>query len=46
MQIKEPLTPSQGQRYKRFGDELVVKRKGGGSIIDRRPLFSSDGEYV
>lgn len=46
MQIKEPQTPNQGQRYKRFGDELVVKRKGGGSIIDRCPLFSSDGEIL
>lgn len=25
-------------------DDLIVKRKGGGSIIDQRPLFSSDGE--
>lgn len=25
-------------------DDLVVKRKGGGSIIDHRPLFSNDGE--
>ena len=25
-------------------DELILKRKGGGSIIDHRPLFSSDGE--
>lgn len=27
-------------------DHLVVKRKGGGSIIDHRPLFSSDGEIL
>ncbi|XP_012060006.1 PREDICTED: WD repeat-containing protein 75 [Atta cephalotes] len=25
---------------------MVVKRKGGGSIIDQRPLFSSDGETL
>jgi hypothetical protein len=25
-------------------DDLILKRKGGGSIIDHRPLFSSDGE--
>lgn len=25
---------------------IIVKRKGGGSIIDQRPLFSNDGEYV
>lgn len=25
-------------------DDLTVKRKGGGSIIDQRPLFSHDGE--
>ncbi|XP_012275072.1 WD repeat-containing protein 75 [Orussus abietinus] len=27
-------------------DDLVVKRKGGGSIIDHRPLFSQDGEVL
>ncbi|KAK0178506.1 hypothetical protein PV327_007392 [Microctonus hyperodae] len=27
-------------------DDLVVKRKGGGSIIDHRPLFSNDGEAL
>ncbi|KAL6257883.1 hypothetical protein P5V15_011482 [Pogonomyrmex californicus] len=27
-------------------DDLIVKRKGGGSIIDQRPLFSSDGETL
>ncbi|XP_063972542.1 WD repeat-containing protein 75 [Diachasmimorpha longicaudata] len=27
-------------------DHLVVKRKGGGSIIDHRPLFSSNGEIL
>ncbi|KAL6434766.1 hypothetical protein ACFW04_005163 [Cataglyphis niger] len=27
-------------------DDLLVKRKGGGSIIDQRPLFSSDGETL
>ncbi|XP_066602543.1 WD repeat-containing protein 75 [Prorops nasuta] len=26
--------------------DLIVKRKGGGSIIDQRPLFSSDGETM
>lgn len=26
------------------GEKIIVKRKGGGSIIDQRPLFSSDGE--
>lgn len=25
-------------------DDLIIKRKGGGSIIDKRPLFSTDGE--
>jgi len=25
-------------------DDLIVKRKGGGSIIDQRPLFSNEGE--
>lgn len=25
-------------------DDLIVKRKGGGNIIDQRPLFSNDGE--
>lgn len=25
-------------------DDLIVKRKAGGSIIDQRPLFSNDGE--
>lgn len=25
-------------------DDLIIKRKGGGSIIDQRPLFSNDGE--
>lgn len=25
-------------------DNLIVTRKGGGSIIDHRPLFSEDGE--
>lgn len=25
-------------------DDLVVTRKGGGSIIDQRPVFSHDGE--
>lgn len=25
-------------------DDLVVTRKGGGSIIDQRPIFSHDGE--
>lgn len=25
-------------------DDLILKRKGGGSIIDQRPLFSHDGE--
>lgn len=24
--------------------KIIVKRKGGGSIIDQRPLFSNDGE--
>lgn len=27
-----------------MNDDLVVKRQGGGSIIDHRPLFSNDGE--
>lgn len=25
-------------------DDLVLTRKGGGSIIDQRPVFSHDGE--
>lgn len=25
-------------------DDLVLTRKGGGSIIDQRPIFSHDGE--
>lgn len=25
-------------------DDLILRKKGGGSIIDHRPLFSSDGE--
>lgn len=31
------------QKTKSSG-KIIVKRKGGGSIIDQRPLFSSDGE--
>ncbi|XP_032679109.1 WD repeat-containing protein 75 isoform X2 [Odontomachus brunneus] len=27
-------------------DDLIVKRKAGGSIIDQRPLFSNDGETL
>ncbi|EZA57753.1 WD repeat-containing protein [Ooceraea biroi] len=27
-------------------DDLVVKRKGGGSIIDQRPLFSNEGDTL
>ncbi|KAJ8680540.1 hypothetical protein QAD02_016327 [Eretmocerus hayati] len=27
-------------------DDLILKRKGGGSIIDNRPLFSHDGETL
>lgn len=28
----------------KFSDELALKRVGGGSIIEHRPLFSDDGE--
>ncbi|XP_011870474.1 PREDICTED: WD repeat-containing protein 75 [Vollenhovia emeryi] len=28
------------------GGKMIVKRKGGGSIIDQRPLFSTDGETL
>ncbi|KAH0956856.1 hypothetical protein HN011_012186 [Eciton burchellii] len=27
-------------------DDLIVKRKGGGSIIDQRPLFSNEGDTL
>lgn len=27
-------------------DDLILRKKGGGSIIDHRPLFSSDGEIL
>lgn len=27
-------------------EELVIKRKGGGSVINHRPLFSDNGQYV
>jgi hypothetical protein len=27
-------------------EKLVLRRRGGGSVIDRCPVFSLDGEYV
>ncbi|XP_001602638.1 WD repeat-containing protein 75 [Nasonia vitripennis] len=42
--IKPKTKPSKSQETK--VDDLILKRKSGGSIIDQRPLFSQDGEMV
>ncbi|XP_015598224.1 WD repeat-containing protein 75 [Cephus cinctus] len=38
--------PSKGQNTSKDELNLMVKRIGGGSIIDRRPLFSHNGEIL
>ncbi|XP_014214373.1 WD repeat-containing protein 75 [Copidosoma floridanum] len=38
---KKSIKPSVEQM-----DEFILKRKGGGSIIDQKPLFSGDGETL
>lgn len=37
-------SPEGNTKIKKKRNDLIVKRKGGGSIINQRPLFSSDGE--
>ncbi|XP_058803297.1 WD repeat-containing protein 75 [Phymastichus coffea] len=46
MQLKEnrKIKPNKMSSIK--SDDLILKRKGGGSIIDHRPLFSNDGETL
>jgi hypothetical protein len=31
---------------KSAGEKLVLRRRGGGSVIERSPVFSLDAEYV
>ncbi|XP_008559275.1 WD repeat-containing protein 75 [Microplitis demolitor] len=44
--MKEKMTRKSSNHNDSRIDDLVVKRKGGGSIIDHRPLFSNDGEIL
>ncbi|XP_074094761.1 WD repeat-containing protein l(2)05287 [Cotesia typhae] len=44
--MKEQMTNKLFNANDVMNDDLVVKRQGGGSIIDHRPLFSNDGETL
>ncbi|XP_011308970.1 WD repeat-containing protein 75 [Fopius arisanus] len=48
MQVKnlKKTTKRKKSGKKEPEDHLITKRKGGGSIIDHRPLFSSNGELL
>lgn len=46
MQLKEKTKAKPKKLPSNESDDLILKRKGGGSIIDHRPLFSNDGEWV
>ncbi|XP_033232110.1 WD repeat-containing protein 75 [Belonocnema kinseyi] len=43
---KEKFSKELRNCYISSSDDLVVQKKGGGSIIDFRPLFSADGEIL
>lgn len=45
MKVKKLVTPKPAEdKNSTDNNDLIVKRIGGGSIIEHRPLFSRDGE--
>ena len=45
MQLKNQIISKSDDQDDNKTQDLILTRKGGGSVIDKRPLFSSDGEW-